>query len=323
MAMETISPPGIDAAKTAAAAVAVKDVSKVLLFGSVARGEAGPDSDIDLVAIHDDIDYSTRSERSNRLGRRARDAAGCRVFVYVTDWPEWAHRSNKVSASLEYAITSDAVTLYDRAPNRVRWTKEIGKPRTNEDEAAGRLHNTLRALFGVQAELGMRLSEQDALKEGDHGYYLFALRDRMCRLCAHAHMAIETSLNVLINLEGHRPARTHDLDKLLNTLPTNRRTSVRNLFVSVEPEEASMWREAGAYEYADWSLSRLVPDTYYMATTSIAVARYAAARLSHSEVARLIHKVVDRLEKRLERWDITADDPYEMIDQPSPPDVSY
>ena len=323
MAIETTSTPCIADARTAAEAVAVQGVSKVLLFGSVARGEAGPDSDIDLVAIHDDIDYSTRRDRSDRLGRRARDAAGCRVFVYVTDWPEWDHRSNKVSASLEYAITSDAVTLYQRAPNRVRWEKEIGLPRTNEGEAAARLRNTLRALFGVQAELRMSISERDALTDGDHGYYRFAIRDRMCLLCAHAHMAIETSLKALINLEGVRPIRTHDLVKLLETLPSDKRAEVRSLFISVAPEEASMWREAGAYEYADWSLSRLVPDTYHMATTSIAVARYAAARLSHSEVTRLIHKVVDRLEKRLERWDITADDPYEMIDQPSPPDVSY
>ena len=323
MAMETISTPCMADAKTAAEAVAVTGVSKVLLFGSVARGEAGPDSDIDLVAIHDDIDYSTRSERSDHLRRRAREAAGCRVFVYVTDWPEWAHRSNKVSASLEYAITSDAVTLYHRAPNGVRWKKEIGMPRTNEEEAAGRLHNTLRALLGVQAELGMSIAEHDALNDGDHGYYLFAIRDRMCRLCAHAHMAMETSLKALINLEGVRPARTHDLVKLLSTLPSDRRTDVRSLFTSVVPEEASMWREAGAYEYADWSLSRLVPDTYHMAVTSIAVARYAAARLSHSEVARLINKAADRLKKSLERWDITADDPYEMIDQPSPPDVPY
>ena len=141
MALTRMPSPCMADAERAAEAVAVEGVSRVLLFGSVARGEAGPDSDIDLVVIHDDLDYSTRRERSDELARLARHASGCRVFVYVTDWPEWAHRSRKVSTSLECAITSDAVTLYERGPNGARWEKEIGRPETNREEAADRLQN--------------------------------------------------------------------------------------------------------------------------------------------------------------------------------------
>ena len=118
-------------------------------FGSVARGEAGPESDIDLVAIHDDLDYSTRRERSEYLRTLASEAAGHRVFVFVTDWPEWTHRSTEVATSLEHAITADSVSLYHRDPNGVRWGKEIGMPATDREEAVGRLDNALRALLAV------------------------------------------------------------------------------------------------------------------------------------------------------------------------------
>lgn len=318
MALTRMPSPCMADAESAAEAVAVEGVSRVLLFGSVVRGEAGPDSDIDLVVIHDDLDYSTRRERSAELSRLARHASGCRVFVYVTDWPEWAHRSRKVSTSLEYAITSDAVTLYDRAPNGARWEKEIGMPQTNREEAAGRLQNAHRALFGVQSQLRMSIAERDALRDRDPEYYRFALRDRLCLLCAHAQMAMETSLKV-IHLEGIRPSRTHDLVRLLGSLRPADRAQVTDLFVNVTPEEASMWRQAGAYEYADWTLDRLVPEAYHMARTSIAVSRYAGSRLPELDVARLVDKTALESQKRLDSWDLTAEDPYESIGQPPPP----
>ena len=321
--MTTIAtaPPCMEDAQKAAQAVAVAGVSEVLLFGSVARGDAGPDSDIDLVAIHDDLDYSTRRERSHQLGRLAGETAGHRVFVYVTDWPEWTRRVTGVSTSLEYAIAADAVTLYHRDPDAVRWGKEIGRPATNREEAAGRLDNARRAFFGVHNHLPMSLAERSALRDGDPGYYVFAFSDRMCALCADAQMAMETGLKALIHLGGTRPARTHDLDELLGALTDTQRDHLRSLFVEVTAKAASEWREAGAYAYADWSLDRLVPHAYQMARTSIAVSRYAADLLPGTDAARLIHKVAATAEGTLDGWDLTAGDPYDMVGQPPPPEV--
>ena len=73
--------------------------------GPVARG----DSDIDLVAVFDDLDYSQRL--SLRLSLGAAAAAGRPVEVYVTDRPEWARRTRDVSASFEARI----------APGRWPW----------------------------------------------------------------------------------------------------------------------------------------------------------------------------------------------------------
>ncbi len=322
MATTVISPPCMADAERAAEAIAVEGVSEILVYGSVARGEAGPDSDIDLVAIHDDLDYSTRGDRSHDLKELAGSAVAHRVSVYVTDWPEWTHRATRVSTSLESAITADAVTLYHRDPNGVRWGKEIGMPTTNEEEAAGRLHNARRALFGLSDHLMTSPSEGSALEDRDPGYYLFAMRDRMCRLCADAHMAMESSLKALIHLGGMRPARTHDLDELLSALPAAQRDHVRGMFVEVSPEQASKWREAGAYEYADWSLDYLVPHAYHMAGAGIAVSRYAADLLSGVEAARLINKVAVRAEDVLDGWDLSAEDPFEVVGQPPPPELS-
>ncbi len=320
MATTAISPPCMADAERAAEAIAIDGVSEILVYGSVARGEAGPDSDIDLVAIHDDLDYSTRRERSDDLKELARSVVAHRVSVYVTDWPEWTHRATQVSTSLECAITPDAVTLHHREPDGVRWGKEINMPTTNEAEAIGRLANALRALFGLQSQLGMSVSERSALEDRDPGYYLFAMRDRMCTSCAHAHIAMETSIKALIHLGGIRPARTHELHKLLGALPVAQRDHLRGMFVEVTPEQASGWREAGTYEYDDWSLDVLVPHTYHMARTGIAVSRYVADRLRHAEPARLVHKVAVEAGGRLDEWDLTADDPYDMVGQPPPPE---
>ena len=322
MAATLISAPCMADAERAAEAVAVEGVSEVLLFGSVARGEAGPDSDIDLVAIHDDLDYSTRPDRSAELGRLASEATGHRVFVYVTDWPEWTHRSTEVSTSLEFAIRVDAVALHHREANGVRWGKEIGMPVTNEEEAAARLSNACRALFDMRNNLVTGLSERSALEDRDTGYYLFGIRNRMCAICTAAHMAAETSLKALIHLGGVRPARTHDLDRLLGTLPAGPRDRLRRMFVEVTPRQASAWREAGAYEYADRLLERLVPHAYQMARTGIAVSRYTADRFPQSEAARLIHKVARAAEETLETWDLSAADPFEIANLPPPPEPS-
>lgn len=52
--------PSVGDAERAAEALAAAGVCEVWLHGSVARGAAGPGSDIDLVAIYPDLDYRQR-----------------------------------------------------------------------------------------------------------------------------------------------------------------------------------------------------------------------------------------------------------------------
>lgn len=82
--------PSVAAARLAADELAAAGAGQVLLFGSVARGEGRPHSDIDLVAIFDDLDYSRRWNLRYELTRRAADACGHSVDVHVADRPELA-----------------------------------------------------------------------------------------------------------------------------------------------------------------------------------------------------------------------------------------
>lgn len=94
MSARTMVPCRADAER-AAAALADVGVSRVVLFGSVARGEATERSDIDLAAIYDDLDYRTCSVRVQELSSLASAAAGHPVEVFLTDRPEWKVRTEQ------------------------------------------------------------------------------------------------------------------------------------------------------------------------------------------------------------------------------------
>ena len=115
-----------------------------MLFGSLARGVQTPGSDIDLVAIFDDLDYPTRWTRKAELQQLAGEAAGCDVDVRVTDWPEWAIRTRTVTTSLESRIARDAVTLWAGTPRGVNWDKETGWPATKSNRPDHRAGEALR-----------------------------------------------------------------------------------------------------------------------------------------------------------------------------------
>ena len=90
MVLRTSAPPGLADAERAAVALADAGVAKVVLFGSVARGDATERSDIDLMAIYDDLDYTARREIRRALKPLAETVAGHPVDVVVTDRPEVA-----------------------------------------------------------------------------------------------------------------------------------------------------------------------------------------------------------------------------------------
>ena len=101
MTSRVSSAPELADARRAAAALADAGVARVVLFGSVARGDATAHSDIDLMAIYDDLDYAVRWETRCALKPLAESAAGYPVDVVVTDRPEWKVRTTHVSTSFQ------------------------------------------------------------------------------------------------------------------------------------------------------------------------------------------------------------------------------
>ena len=175
-------------------------------------------------------------------------------------------------------------------------------PATDHGEGLARLDNALSALLAVRAQLEMSPGERSALDDRDPGYYLFAIRARMCTLCAHARMAMETSLKALLHAGGKRPARTHDLDRLPTALPVGERDSIRKFFVDVTSGMVSRWREAGAYESSDRPLDHMVLHAYHMVRTSIKVSRHAAHRFADTGAARVMVKVTSEIERKVDLW---------------------
>lgn len=92
--------------------VAYFDPRRVILFGSRARGGAGPDSDIDLLVIlDDDAPPAMRTLKagyeSRRGYHRAADVIPVREAVY--------RKRAAIAGTLAYEAARDGVMVYERA----------------------------------------------------------------------------------------------------------------------------------------------------------------------------------------------------------------
>jgi predicted nucleotidyltransferase len=85
---------------------------RVIVFGSVARGESGPDSDLDLlVVLDDDTPAELRSARSVYEARknyhRAVDIMPCRASVLAA--------RARARGSFADSVLREGITVYERA----------------------------------------------------------------------------------------------------------------------------------------------------------------------------------------------------------------
>ena len=84
---------------------------RVILFGSVARGDSGPDSDMDLLVVLDDD--TPKEKLTYRAGMEARrsykepaDVIPCREDTY--------RRFSKIVGTLPYAARTEGIVVYER-----------------------------------------------------------------------------------------------------------------------------------------------------------------------------------------------------------------
>lgn len=91
--------------------VAYFNPRRVILFGSVARGEAGPDSDIDLLVIVDDetpaekVTFKAGYE-SRKSYRHAADVIPVRERTF--------RENSRIAGTLSRAAVLDGIIVYDR-----------------------------------------------------------------------------------------------------------------------------------------------------------------------------------------------------------------
>jgi len=84
---------------------------RVILFGSAARGDAGPDSDIDLLVILDDNSPPEKltlaaGYQSRRSYHRATDVIPCRESVF--------RRKSRIAGTLAYTAAQEGRVVYER-----------------------------------------------------------------------------------------------------------------------------------------------------------------------------------------------------------------
>jgi predicted nucleotidyltransferase len=92
--------------------IAARDPLQVILFGSVARGDDGPDSDIDVLVVLPRVDREKRHELMTELHRALTVPAP--VDVFVTD-PDEMRRRRDVIGSMLYWPVREGRVMHDRA----------------------------------------------------------------------------------------------------------------------------------------------------------------------------------------------------------------
>lgn len=242
--------PTLAEAERAAKVVAGAGAGRVLLFGSVARGEAHRHSDIDLMVIFDDFDYARRQDLTVELERLAGAEVGCSVDVHLTDRPEWKMRTEQVVTSFESRVKDQAVLLVDKEPGDVHWDKEMVMPESDYEEALERLGQVENALVGIQNSLVpsdyQRLMEQTGQEEEAFAVY----EQRLALGCAAGHLTVETAVKSLIHLSVAAEAQPwgHDIGRLLLQLPEPHRSEIERRLAVVGVENLQRWHQQARYE---------------------------------------------------------------------------
>lgn len=267
------------------------------MFGSVARVEAVDGSDIDLVAVFDDLgDYRRRTDIELRLVKKAGKSSDFEVDVWVTDRPEWARRTTVVSSSLEAAIADEAVVVAGRGGGGdadVDWGKEIGMPPDNRAEALSRLEDVRNALSRVEDRLDEGTREHRAAAAGSGRRYSEARYERMADICFHTQKTIESAMKTVVCLVVGSPERIHALDRLAARIPSPYR-DVTQLAMdpanTTTPEEISVWHRAGPYsdERPDLTLAQIEATAAELARIACDTAETLAHHFETADDARTI-----------------------------------
>ncbi len=251
--------PSIADAHRAAKALVDEGAEEVFLYGSVAHGDPGPLSDIDLVALFADIDYRDRYQLTRRLEKAASEAIARRwpVQVFATDRPEWKARIERVPSSFEHRINALGLIPVGESALRgeVRWDKAMVRPMSDLEEALKTFDSDIldelrgMATFTVAYTLESAPDYPFELQEG-------ARLGRMVDVCSKAAMVIEKTIkNLAIWHSDPKPTAAdrrragHDISACLELLPPGLRSEITDRLGEGNIDLATMssWRVYGTY----------------------------------------------------------------------------
>ena len=315
----------MDDARRAADALVAAGVGEVWLYGSVARGEQHPGSDIDLVAVLDDLEYRRRLSVTQDLRQVARRACGRWVEVLVTDRPEWRIQREQVPASFANAISCDLTLLScSLIQTPVNWDKEQVMATSNEELAAERLRGVLLNLTKIRASRAPGPDERELADHDDPGDYLEVRSGRLVQLCEAADMAVENAAKALAVLEDveAKTLWSHDVGKIVDELDDTDTDALRTLTAAApqlvkSPDYITMWRDRGAYgsPTEGMTVQQVASPAFARSIGLIAcdVAEYVAdaaqPRISQPQAAADVRRWAATLQDLLTRHDLATGEP--------------
>lgn len=273
-------------------------VGRVLVFGSVARGDAAPGSDLDLVVLLSRNLPGDAREAKLEVDGEVRRRCGFRCDLIVRTEQQWEHLISNVSASFDAAISGEATELFARASSDGAAGAPNGSVEgvalDNLDPAAahlksavGEMESISRTLKSVPDEEARSVPERVAagittVAEERHRRYLSLLAD--------AHLAIELAVKAVICAEGSSPWRSHDVDELIDTIKDRsaRRSLDAAVSTSREPDgRMRRWR-VGVYEAdsAEWQASINAANAAEHVGAAVAAVKTAAGFLEERATRR-------------------------------------
>ena len=283
----------------------------MLLFGSVALGEANENSDIDLVAIYDDLDYSERFTRKQELSRLAEAAAGYPVDVLVTDRPEWRIRTEKVVTSLESRIAGHGKVLSDRGVGDVDWDKEMVVPTNGYEATVRRLREVSSALRTLHMFLKPDDAEQEARQSGDDDEAVYLQVIRFEGACGQVQRAVESAIKALVHAAGRRrELRGHSIGDLCARLVEPYRGEINARLALVGADELTRWHEDSRYTPDQPTEPPTSERVRTLAEVACKVASYTVEQLGESvHQAPRVQRAAAALERRLNGYDLETGAP--------------
>lgn len=305
MSVATRTPSRADAERAATLLVAA-GVSRVMLFGSVARSEASEESDIDLVAIYDDLDYSGRFARKQELKRLVEAEIGHPVDLLVTDRPEWKVRTENVVTSLESRVAGYGVVLADRGAGEVDWDKAMVLPANGYEAALRRLREVVSALTALHMFLKPDDPELEARHSGDFDEALYFQVIRFEGAGGQVRRTVESAIKALVHLAGHRrELRGHDIGELCSQPAEPYRSEVIARIGAVGSDRLTRWHQASAStssQPAEEPPSAALVRA--MAAVACEVARYAADQIGGTPIeTSMIRRAITAVERSQNRYE--------------------
>ncbi|MDE0160963.1 MAG: nucleotidyltransferase domain-containing protein [Acidimicrobiaceae bacterium] len=272
-------------------------VETVLVFGSVARGDAGPGSDLDMVVLLSDAaarDYVATGRRLRRMAAEAQTEGSphCRGGDMVVRLKgDWEHAVANVPSSFEAAVAFEAVELLP-PPTGSSNDRSSGRPPTimpsvptgDLDVAASHLRGAANGLETLLALAAMAGSVPAADPQG-----------RCLSVLSGSHLVIELSAKSVVAAEGGRSSRTHDIGERVEAVAdadTRRRFQAALSDLRDADGELTDWR-GGIYHLDDenW-LAKMTAENAAGHARAAAAAASVAADFLDERSDRPAHRAV-------------------------------